>query len=99
MFLSHINICISISKLSFRVFISFQKKPVSLSLLLYGLPQPQSVSLRLRVFHIKLEGGTKIKISVVLVGPSVEKRKMFHVYYYTDISLVVGLYDLRLDRL
>lgn len=41
----------------------------------------------------------KIKISVVLVGPSVEKRKMFHVYYYTDISLVVGLYDLRLDQL
>lgn len=41
----------------------------------------------------------KIKISVVLVGPSVEKRKMFHVYYYTDISLVVGLCDLRLDQL
>lgn len=68
-------------------------------MLFYCLPQHQSVSLRFCFFHIKLEGGMKIKISVVLVGPSVEKRKMFHVYYYTDISLVVGLYDLRLDQL
>lgn len=41
----------------------------------------------------------KIKISVVLVRPSVEKRKMFNVYFDTDISLAVALCSLRLDQL
>lgn len=41
----------------------------------------------------------KIKISMVLVGPSVEKRKMFNVDFYTDISLAVALCSLRLVQL
>lgn len=72
---------------------------MNISFFSYRLPQHQPASLRLTLFHIKLEGGTKIKISMVLVRPSVEQRKMFHVYYYTDISLVVGLCSLRLDQL
>lgn len=41
----------------------------------------------------------KVKIEWFSVRPSLEKRKIFHVYCHTDISLVVDLCSLRLDQL
>lgn len=65
-------------------------------LLQHQVPPPP-----LCLLHIQLAGGNcKIKKSVGFpIEPSVEKRKMVHVYYYTDISLVVDSCGFRLGQL
>lgn len=86
MFLSHINICISISMLSFKVW--------------FLLPTTASVLLPLTLLTSRTARGRhRNKNHIVLVRPSVQKRKMFNVYFYTDISLAAALCALRLGQL